>query len=112
MDDETDATADAYEAQARAAILADLEDGEDVSEFLALHRAEVPAEYWVEHFGATAPSDEAVLAGLEMGWALTDEDDEDQWQSVDFSLPADASDHVLVVRFNKDGTARDVAMES
>ena len=112
MTDELDTTAAAYESQARAAILAELDEDADVARFVRSHLDELDADYWVEHFGTPAPTAEAVVAGLEMGWARTDEEDEEIWHSVDFALPDDASEQIVVVNFDRDGAAGDVTVEN
>jgi hypothetical protein len=92
------------------------DDDSNVKLFVSHHLQELDASYWKKHAGAPRPSPEKVLDLLELRshWGEDDDGDidEDGIETFDFTLPGDATQYVISVRFDEDGEVEDIEMES
>lgn len=99
------------EASAReyiAAIYGSPEDEYGATLFVSHHLSEIEPRYWKKHTGVSQPSAHQVLGILEL---LVDSDD-DEIDSLDFSLPDDATNYMISVQFDDSGSIYAVSMES
>lgn len=88
------------------------EDGEFSSNlFVELHLEEMESEYWIEHFDCEKPSPQTLLNGLLLidSW---DSEEDGVIDTYDFSLPNDASNYMLSVRFDSKDNIIEFNMES
>ena len=88
----------------------DMEDEDSgVAMFVAFHLEELDAAWWQQHLGTARPAPSAVLDALVLRehWGGADELDH-----FDFTLPGDATDYVIGVRFDGAGKVAEVSMES
>jgi hypothetical protein len=100
------------ELAARRAIKRAFESDDDEMNarlFVSHHLAELDSDYWKRHFSVEKPSPDAVLDALVLRshWGGDDEVD-----AFDFTLPEDATNYVLCVRFDGQGQASEVVLES
>ena len=79
--------------------------------FVSHHLAEIDASYWEKHFGTAKPDPSRVLDLLELRSHWGD-DDADGIDTFDFTLPEDATNYVVSVRFDEDGQVEQISMES
>ena len=100
------------EAAAQAAIkkafgTADDEFGATL--FVSHHLEELDSSYWKKHLSTETPEPRRVLELLELRshWGGDDEID-----TFDFTLPADATNYVISVAFDEDGDVSGITMES
>src|SRR5882672_6603428 len=100
------------EAAARAAIrkaygTADDESGATL--FVSHHLEELHSAYWKKHLSTETPEPRRVLELLELRshWGGDDEID-----TFDFTLPEDATNYVISVAFDEDGSVSGITMES
>jgi hypothetical protein len=77
--------------------------------FVSHHLAELDPSYWEANFQTASPEPQLILDSLVLRTDLEDEDDID---SLDFSLPGEVTDYVLCVSFNDAGEVEDLSMES
>lgn len=77
--------------------------------FVSHHLEELDQSYWEEHFKTPRPEPRQILDRLVLRNEFEDEDDSD---SLDFTLPGDVTDYVLCVSFYDDGEVDDISMES
>jgi hypothetical protein len=82
------------------------EDEYGATEFVRHHIEEIDGEYWKKHLGTEKPLPKKVLEILVFrgNW------DEDC--VFDFTLPEEATDYVISVRFNEEGEVEEISMES
>lgn len=82
-----------------------------INEFATHHIEEVETSYWLKHCGTSKPTVEQVLAILVLRdhWGGDDEDDRTCY---DFTLPDDATNYVIAVRFTDAGEINYISMES
>ncbi|MCH9693475.1 MAG: DUF2004 domain-containing protein [Gammaproteobacteria bacterium] len=78
-----------------------------VTLFVSHHLAEIDAEYWVKYTGVSKPEPQQVLDILELRL-----DPEEDLDTLDFTLPANATDYVVCVGFDDAGKVVSVEMES
>ena len=100
------------EVAARAAIKNALEpaDGEsEVALFISHHLEELEPAYWKQHFATEAPGTQRILDSLvlQSHWG-----GDDEIETFDFTLPADATNYLISVSFDHAGHVSNVAMES
>ena len=78
--------------------------------FVSHHLDEIESSYWEDQLKSSSPEPKAILNLLVRSphW----EPEEDDIDSIDFTLPGDVTDYVLCVNFNEDGDAEDSSMES
>ena len=100
------------EAAARAAIKNALDSADADSEvgiFISHHLEELEPAYWKQHFATETPEPHRILESLvlESHWGGDDDID-----TFDFTLPADATNYLITVSFDDAGNVSDVAMES
>lgn len=89
-----------------------LEDGDSAASLFASHHIEeLDAAYWKKHTGTAKPSAKQVVDLLELRSHWGDEDDEGI-DTFDFTLPGDATNYVVSVRFDTSGKVEEVSMES
>ncbi len=87
------------------------EDGEcSVTLFVEHHLEELNVAYWEKLLGSTNPQPENVLDSLELQ-PFWDEDIE-ELNSLDFTLPEEVTDYLICVRFSDQGIVEDIVMES
>lgn len=101
-------------AMAFAAIKNALNGGEDAScvrLFVTHHLQELNAEYWQGLVGRSQPSPDEVVELLQL-FSHWGEDNEDGIEVFDFSLPHDATQYFLSVRFSDDGNVEEISLES
>jgi len=79
--------------------------------FVVHHLEELEAAYWLGTLGTERPRPDQILDALVLvgAWGAEGGDD---INTFDFSLPHDATNYVLSVRFSDDGEVEDVSMES
>ena len=97
---------------ARAAIKAayGTEDDEyGATLFVSHHLEEIEATYWEKQFGTATPEASLILDSLVL---RSEFDEDDEIDSFDFTLPGDATNYVICVRFNEEGEVDDISMES
>ena len=100
------------EAAARAAInkaygTADDEFGATL--FVSHHLEELESNYWTKHLSTATPEPPLILGLLKLRshWGGDDEID-----TFDFTLPENATDYVISVRFDATGNVSEITMES
>jgi hypothetical protein len=99
------------ESLARQAIAAAFDPADrdaPVSLFVFHHLEELAPAEWQALLGTERPSPEAVLASLVLASAWGDDDCE----VLDFSLPDEATDYVIAVRFDEQGRVAGIGMDS
>lgn len=108
---------DSRTAKAVAAIrsvfgTADDEDGATL--FVSHHLEEVEASFWDKHCGTASPDPVSVLdiLVLRSHWGEDDEDDDEGIDTFDFTLPDEATNYVISVRFDEAGEVEGITMES
>ena len=79
--------------------------------FVSHHLQEVEAAYWLRVFGTAQPNPDQVLNALVLTNSWSSEGDENI-DTFDFSLPENATNYVLSVRFHENGEVQSVSMES
>jgi Protein of unknown function (DUF2004) len=89
--------------------LASEDEESGVTLFISHHLEEVEAKYWKKHLGTTKPKPSSIIDILELRghWGGDDELD-----TFDFTLPDDATNYVICVRFDEKGTVEEISMES
>ena len=77
--------------------------------FVSHHLEELDSAYWKKHFSTEKPDAHRILESpvLRSHWGGDDEID-----TFDFTLPADATNYVISVAFDEDGGVSDITMES
>ncbi len=80
--------------------------------FAKHHRDEIPSEYWTDHIGTGNPSLDEILSIL----VPVDSDDEENELEdddvIDFTLPSEVTQYVLCVSLDESGEIVDISMES
>ena len=102
------------ESLARDAIYRAYEEDHErisVALFVEHHLTEIESEYWVEYFGATNPDPRLILETLVLQTDVEDDEEEDA-DMLDFTLPGDATNYLICVRFDESGDVAGVSMES
>ena len=86
----------------------------DVTLFISHHIDVIEKSYWIKHVGTQNPSPEQVLKLIEYrdNSYLYDDEEEDQPDYIDFTLPDDTTDYVICVEFDDHGQICDIRMES
>lgn len=79
--------------------------------FVSHHLEEIEAGYWQEHLGSAKPEPIRVLDLLVLRSHWGDEE-EDGMDVFDFTLPGEATDYVISVRFDAAGQVEEISMES
>ncbi|RYF17181.1 MAG: DUF2004 domain-containing protein [Comamonadaceae bacterium] len=79
--------------------------------FVSHHLEEIEAGYWQEHLGSATPEPVRVLDLLVLRSHWGDEE-EDGMDVFDFTLPGEATDYVISVRFDDAGQVEEISMES
>jgi hypothetical protein len=84
-------------------------DESSVKLFVEHHLEEIESEYWRKHLGAEKPEPVTLLdiLVLQSHWGGADE-----IETFDFTLPEDATNYVISVRFDESGQVEDISMES
>ena len=100
------------EAVARAAIknaFGTVDDKFDATLFVSHHLDELDSAYWKKHLSSATPEPRRVLEMLELRshWGGDDEID-----IFDFTLPDDATNYVISVAFDENGSVSGITMES
>jgi hypothetical protein len=92
------------------------DEDSSVKLFVSHHLQELDATCWKKHAGTARPSPKKVLDLLELrshwGEDADGDIDEDGIDTFDFSLPGDATQYVISVRFDEAGEVEDIEMES
>jgi hypothetical protein len=97
--------------QAIKAALGTEEDEYGATLFVSHHLEEVEDSYWTKHLQEPSPAPARVLDLLILKSHWGDEDD-DGIDTFDFTLPGNATNYVVSVRFDDDGQVEEIAMES
>ena len=86
----------------------------DLTLFVSHHLDDIDAAYWVKHTGTAAPEPQQVLALLvpDSMWQDDEEEDEDEREFLDFTLPDGVTNYMVCVTFDDAGQIVGVAMES
>jgi len=82
------------------------EDEYGATLFVSHHLEEIESEYWLRHLGKSKPEPKDVLGILQL---------ESHWDDdsvFDFTLPEDATNYVVSVRFGEEGEVEEISMES
>jgi hypothetical protein len=87
------------------------EDESAVSLFASHHLEQMDSAYWSKHAGTPRPTVRQVVDLLELRSHWGD-DDEDGIDVFDFTLPDEATQYIIAVRFGKDGEIEEISMES
>jgi len=100
------------EATARAAIkkaFGTAADESGATLFVSHHLEELDSDYWKKHLSTETPDPHRVLELLVLRehWGGDDEID-----TFDFTLPEEATNYVVSVRFDENGDVSDISMES
>lgn len=104
--------------QAILAISNELEtkaDASAVSDFITHHLEEIDGDFWQKHLGSARPNSIQVLdlLVLRSHWSVVGNDiDDNGIDNFDFTLPENATDYVICVRFDKAGQVDTISMES
>src|SRR5262245_29020763 len=101
-------------AVALAAIKWSMKSGEgrsNVALFVSHHLKEIKESYWRQHVDRECPSSEQILDLLELR-SYWGKEDEDGMDTIDFTLPDDATNYVIAVAFDESGEVQDISMES
>ena len=77
--------------------------------FISHHLEEVESSYWEEHFKASRPEAMQILDSLVL---QNDFEDEDDIESLDFTLPGEVTNYLICVSFDEDGGVEEISMES
>lgn len=77
--------------------------------FVSHHLEEVESSYWEERFNNPKPEAMQILDSLVLQNDFEDEDDID---SLDFTLPGEATNYLICVSFDQDGGVEEISMES
>ncbi|MEM7386624.1 MAG: DUF2004 domain-containing protein [Verrucomicrobiota bacterium] len=77
--------------------------------FVSHHLEEIESSYWEERFNTPKPEATEILDSLVL---QNDFDEEDDIDSLDFTLPGEATNYLICVSFDEDGGVEDIAMES
>jgi hypothetical protein len=85
------------------------EDEYGATLFVSHHLEEVESSYWEEHFNTPKPEATQILSSLVL---LEDFDEDDDIDSLDFTLPGDVTNYLICVSFDEDGGVEDISMES
>jgi hypothetical protein len=97
---------------ARAAIKAayGTEDDEyGATLFVSHHLEEIESAYWEKQFGTAKPEPREILESLVL---RSEFEDDDEFDTFDFTLPGEVTDYVICVTFDEDGEVSDISMES
>jgi hypothetical protein len=102
------------EATARAAIkqaFGAADDEWSVGLFASHHLDELEGAYWQKHLGTTEPEPRRILdlLILRSHWG---DDENDDLEIFDFTLPDDVANYVIGVRFDPTGKVEEISMES
>jgi hypothetical protein len=100
------------ELSALAAIRGAFESGGDedsVRLFISHHLEEIEGSYWKQHAGDESPEPSRVLDLLQLRdhWG-----GDDELETFDFTLPDEATQYVISVRFGDSGEVEEISMES
>lgn len=87
------------------------DDQYGVTLFVSHHLEELQGIYWEEHLKDSWPDPLRILGLLELQSPSAIEDPPDM-DTFDFTLPGNVTDHLLCVRFDKDGEIEEISMES
>jgi len=79
--------------------------------FVSHHLEELEPAYWEEHFNTAKPEPARILDALVLRPRVGEEEGEDI-DTLDFTLPGDVTDYVLCVTFDEAGEVEDISMES
>ena len=92
----------------RAAFESEDEDAA-VREFIVHHLEEIEGTYWKQHLGDESPAPSRVLDILLLRdhWG-----GDDELETFDFTLPDEATQYVISVRFGESGEIEEISMES
>jgi hypothetical protein len=77
--------------------------------FVSHHLEEIEPTYWEGQFGIASPEAIRILDSLVL---RSDVGEDDEIDTLDFTLPGDVTNYVLCVSFNEDGGVEDISMES
>ena len=80
--------------------------------FVSHHLKEIASSYWEERFNTPKPEAMQILDSLVLQNEFDDEDDEEEMDSLDFTLPGEVTDYLLCVSFDEDGEVEGISMES
>jgi len=75
--------------------------------FVSHHLEEVEESYWIQHFQTPSPDPVRILDILVLQSHWGDED-EDGIDTFDFTLPGDATNYIISVRFDEDGHVEEI----
>ena len=78
--------------------------------FVEHHLEELDDACWMKHLGRAQPTPRSNLGMLVL--RPPEDDDEDDLEILDFTLPDDATNYVLSVEFNPWGWVSEISMES
>lgn len=85
------------------------DEDNDVRLFISHHLAEVEGTYWKQHLGDESPEPSRVLDLIQLRdhWG-----GDDELETFDFTLPDEATQYVISVRFDETGEIEEISMES
>jgi hypothetical protein len=77
--------------------------------FVSHHLEEIEPAYWMQHLSTETPDPSQVLELLELKshWG-----GDEEIENFDFTLPEDATQYLITVKFDKSGVVSKIAMES
>jgi hypothetical protein len=85
------------------------EDEYGATFFVSHHLDEIESSYWEDRFQTASPKPSQILNALIL---RSDFEDEDDFDTFDFTLPGDVTDYVICVSFDEDGAVEGISMES
>lgn len=77
--------------------------------FVSHHLEEIESAYWEKQFGTKKPEPSEILDSLVL---RSEFEDDDEFDTFDFTLPGEVTDYVICVTFDEDGEVSDISMES
>ncbi|ABW30118.1 DUF2004 domain-containing protein [Acaryochloris marina] len=79
--------------------------------FVSHHLEEIDAAYWLERLGTGKPGSRQIL-GLLIPIFDSDQREDGDFETLDFTLPGDVSNYLLSVQFDDSGNVIAIYMES
>ena len=85
------------------------EDEYGASLFVSHHLDEIESSYWEDRFQTSSPKPLQILEALVL---RSDFEDDEDFETFDFTLPGDVTNYVICVSFDGKGKVEDISMES
>lgn len=79
--------------------------------YVSHHLAEIDSVYWLERLGTAKPDPRQIL-GLLIPISDSDKREDEDFETLDFTLPGDVSNYILSVQFDDSENVYEICMES